>query len=327
MSATVKSPGPAEIRNRATGRRRADRVFDQVREHLENAVRIGGRGSGAVGLGGKVDAYVARGGPMAAERVLHDLSEVDRLEVDGERALVQPSQVEQVTHEPLESLRLRHDDPGRRRHVEHTVEERFAVAPDRGQRGLQLVAHRQQKRLLGLFRPLELLRHLVERSSEPCDLVGALDGERHVLLPGRKPLDCERDAFDGAYDRTGEQERREPSDQHSDRRSDRECNGERLPVRCGELGLAEKDDRLLSLGSRRVEIVNATDGHRPLRRAACSQCVAPGGRQQQGRLRERQDCEALLLGVEEDTEAGQRLPVRGRSLLRRDQGQPGARVT
>ena len=129
VSATRSSPRRRGDRDAAARRRRADRVLDQVREHLEHAVGVGRRRRAPSDVGGERDADAARLGlvprrpPRAASSARSTGSRRDR-----EHALVQPRQVEQVAHEPLEPLRLGDDDARR----PSAARSRRRAAPRRG---------------------------------------------------------------------------------------------------------------------------------------------------------------------------------------------------
>ena len=94
-----------------------------------------------------------------------------------------------------------------------------AVPADRRQRRLQLVAHGEQERTLGVARRSELLDHLVERLGERGELGRAFGLERLVTLVGGERARGRRDALDRTHDRAREQERQHGRDAGAGERS------------------------------------------------------------------------------------------------------------
>jgi len=92
--------------NLAARRRQAQRVLDEVRDDLENAVGIADRGRGTVGDSVQRDAEALCLRLLAADSILGHLGEVDIGVVDAEVGAVHPRQVEQVVDESLEAPRL-----------------------------------------------------------------------------------------------------------------------------------------------------------------------------------------------------------------------------
>ena len=131
--------------DRPAGGRGAERVLDQVREHLEGAVGVGDRGGASVRLADERDADSGRLWAVTADGLRDEAGEIDRAGMDGEGPLVQAGEVEQVADEPLEPPRLGDDDGGSLLDGHDAVEDRLAVAADRGERRLQLVADREQE--------------------------------------------------------------------------------------------------------------------------------------------------------------------------------------
>ena len=162
VSATTRRDRLGGDRDRTARGRLAERVLDEVRRDLEQAVtvrldpRLGPRCA-------ERDPELARRRLVAADRLTCDLGEIDGLVANRELGPVHASEVEQVADEPLESPRLEPDRAGRLVGTERTVGETFRVAANRGQRRLQLVADREQEVPLGLARSRELLGHLIER--------------------------------------------------------------------------------------------------------------------------------------------------------------------
>ena len=168
------------------------------------------------------DADAARLGAVAARPPgATTRGEVDLARVTENDALVEPREVEEVADEPLEPLRLLHDDAGGLRHGHHAVEERLAVAADRGERRLQLVADREQEgRSASRARSRSSASWLNDAarfatSVEPVTGAG----------PGRSPAAsarlASRDALDRAGDGPGEQERDDGGDARADGGGDR----------------------------------------------------------------------------------------------------------
>ena len=232
--------------------------------------------------------------------------------MNRERALVEAGQVEQVADEPLEPLRLLDDDRRRLRDRHHAVEERLAVAADRGQRRLELVADREQERALGVLRAVEVVGELVEALGERGDLGRALLRERAGALAGGEREARLRDALDRPRDGPGEQERGEGGDRRADRGGDPEGDRERLEIGGLERRRAQQDDGLPALRMGGVEVAVAADVDRALRGLPVAEGGAAVGRQQQRGLLQRQDRHPLLLGVEEDAEARELLRRPGR---------------
>ena len=195
---------------------------------------------------------------MTLERRDGDDGEVERLGADGERAAAQPGEVEQVADEALEPARLAVDHRPRSGGLEHPVLERLRVAADRGERCLQLVAHGEEERPLGLLGAAELPGEVVERRRERRGLARARDRERL----GRRTC-CERparvgDACDGPRDRPREEQRDDGGEPGADEPGDAEPEGERRPVG-GQLRRGpQEDDRLVAVPAGRVEEARAT---------------------------------------------------------------------
>ena len=108
MSATASSPGRGAHGDRAAGGRRAERVLDQVREHLQHAVGVGdARAPRPVASSRSATPTRLGLGRVAADRLARRRSARSTSSRWTENdALVQPREVEQVADEPLEPLRL-----------------------------------------------------------------------------------------------------------------------------------------------------------------------------------------------------------------------------
>ena len=233
---------------------------------------------------------------------LRELAEVEVLGGDGERPAPEPCQVEQVADEPLEASRLALDHGAGPRRLEDAVTNAFGVAADRRQRGLELVAHREQERALRVLRPLELGGQVVERAGETGDLRRPLDGERRGARPGRELGARVRDARDRAGDRTGEEPRDDRGERGADDAGERQPDDERPPVGGLPVGGSEEDDRLRA--GRACGVEEALAAH--VDRAACGQPRADAlgaclGQEERGLLR-RQDGEPLLVGGQEPSQ-------------------------
>ena len=243
----LETSGCGEDPHGPAHRRRAERVLDEVREGLEHAIRIACRER--VGLGHRVQADAERAGDrlVPLERGDRHLAEIDLLGPDRERAATQASQVEQVADEPLEPPRLALDHRARPGRLQHAVLERLGMTADRRQRGLQLVADGEEKRLLGLLRPLELGREVVERRGERRDLARPGRAERLGVLARRQGAARVGDARDRSRDRAREEQRDDRRERRSDETRDPEADGERGPVGGGTRCGTEQDDRLVGV--------------------------------------------------------------------------------
>src|SRR5258708_35293082 len=91
---------------------------------------------------------------------------------------VTSGRVEWVPGEPLEPPSLDEDRPRGLLGAECPLRKPLRVPPDRRQRRLQLVAHRQEEVLLALTRGGELFGQLVERLCQRAELTGTAPGAR-----------------------------------------------------------------------------------------------------------------------------------------------------
>ena len=94
---------------------------------------------------------------MAPRGLARDLGEIDGLVAHLELAAVHAREIEEIADEPFEATRLDRDRPGSLVRLEGAVGQALRVAADRGQRRLELMAHREQEVALGLARGGELL--------------------------------------------------------------------------------------------------------------------------------------------------------------------------
>ena len=129
--------------------------------------------------GGGLEGRRRRGGPLA---------DVDRAGVEGELPGVEPGQLEEVGHQPLEPAGLGLDDPRRppagllvvgRAALGH----RLGVAPDRGQRGAQVVGDAHQEGPFEAAVAAQLGGHGVDRRGRRRPARRRRLGERR---PGRR---------------------------------------------------------------------------------------------------------------------------------------------
>ena len=95
---------------------------------------------------------------MALEGGDGDVAQVESLREDREGAAPQSGEVEQVADEPLEPLRLALDHRARAGRLEHAVLQRLGMAPDRGERRLELVADGEEERALAFLGSRQLAR-------------------------------------------------------------------------------------------------------------------------------------------------------------------------
>lgn len=135
----------------------------RVREHLEDAVGVGGRGRTASAFDEERDARALCLALVPGAGFVCEVCQVDRAGGDGEGTLVEAGEIEQVADEVLEPVRFLDDDAGGLGYVEHVVEQGLAVGADRGERRFQFVADREQERAFRFFGASEFLLHPVER--------------------------------------------------------------------------------------------------------------------------------------------------------------------
>ena len=191
-----------------------------------------------------------------------------------------------------------------------TVGEPLGVAADRGERRLQLVADGEQERPLGVLGAVELLRELVEGGRELAELGRPLDRQRLGALAFREASARLGDPGDGAGDGAREQERGDGREDGAEQGGEREADEEGIPVGGLVAGGAEEHDRIPAAEPGGVHERLTAHVDRPVRVALRAQQRGGLRRQEQLRLRRRQDREPLLLGREEAAEG--RLPGRQR---------------
>ena len=198
---------------------------------------------------------------------------------------------------------------------DHVVEQRLGVALDRRERRLQLVAHRQQERLLGLPGTPELGRHVVERRRELDDLGGAALGERRLMQPRRQVARGVGDKADRPGDGARQHEGPARREQGPDDAGDQQRETEWPPVAGREPGRAQQHHCLCSGGLRGVEEAGAAHRHDPVRADPAQQRRPAFRRHEQRRLAQRQDRDPLVLRREERAELGEARVGRGLARL------------
>ena len=170
----------------AAGRRRVQRVRDEVRDDLQDAVAVAEHDRRARGEHLQLDLAGARLLALGADRSLADVEEVDLLDVERELARLEAREVEQVADQALQAPGLGEHDLERGvlllLALDHAVGDRLHVALDRRQRRAQLVRDAHQEVALVLARLLEPARHLLEAQRELAELVGALRAQMHVVV-------------------------------------------------------------------------------------------------------------------------------------------------
>ena len=180
-------PGAATTRTRAAGRRQS--AARSRRGWRRPGASDRRRRAPAPASGpptSRRDAEVARLRLVAPQRLVGDRGQVDRLAPDAELRLAHPGEVEQVADEPLQPLRLGDDRRGRLVGGQRALVQTFRVAADGGQRRLQLVADREQERLLRLASLGELDRDLVEALGQERELARALHRDGRLVRRRRR---------------------------------------------------------------------------------------------------------------------------------------------
>ena len=133
-----------------------------------------------------------------------------RCATDREGAAPQSGEVEQVADEPLEPLRLALDHRARAGRLEHAVLQRLGMAPDRGERRLQLVADGEEERPLAFLGSRQLAREVVEGGCERRDLARSGHGKRLGIVSGGERPARLRHPGHRARDRAREEPARRP---------------------------------------------------------------------------------------------------------------------
>ena len=196
---------------------------------------------------------------VAGERVACDLAEVDRDEGDVERASAQPREVEQVSNQALQPLRLPFDHlPGALRR-DDAVAEPFCVTSDRRQGRLQLVADGEQEGALRVLSAVELFRELVEGRRQLSELRRPFHREQVGALSLGQTAARRRNSRDRAGDGAREEERRHRCQKRSEERGEGEADEEGRPVGGLAVGGAEQHDRVAAAEAGCVSERLATD--------------------------------------------------------------------
>ena len=219
--------GSGDDADRAAARGQPKRVLDEIRDDLQHAIRIGNRGRRCVG--GCDERHTENVGLLlvAPHGVLRHLRKIDLARMDAEVGAVHAREIEQVADEPLEPRGLA-DDGGRDvLGFQRTVLQRLRVAANGGERRLELVADREQERLLRLASARQLLGEIVERNRERRQLGRSFRGNGL-----RSRATCEaprglRDTMHGSRDSSREQERSEGGKRAAHERGDEQAVDER----------------------------------------------------------------------------------------------------
>ena len=135
----------------------------------------------------------------ALDHPVHDVAQVDLVQVERGRAGVEPGDLQQIGEQCLEPVQfvLQQLDRAPRHRVEVVpgLVQQVGRHPDRGERGPQLVRHvrhepaLQPGQLLQLADlPLQVAGHLVERDRQPGQVVGTADLHPLLQPAGREPL-------------------------------------------------------------------------------------------------------------------------------------------
>ena len=161
---------PVDLRQRephaAAVRRPAERVREQVRDHLKHAVAVGLDDRLRHDRAAVVDAAPARLLAEARVRAVDEPFHVDLLTCERKAMHVELRQVEHVPDEPLQPLPLETDHLericARVLVLDHALEQCLDVAANRRQRRPQLMRDRHQEVPLERLGFLELRGHLAE---------------------------------------------------------------------------------------------------------------------------------------------------------------------
>jgi hypothetical protein len=89
----LEAPGAGQDLHRAAGRRRPERVLDEVRERLQDAVRVADRDRVRLGEDTEPEPERPRRGLVTLARGLGQAAEVERLGGHGERPAPEPGEV------------------------------------------------------------------------------------------------------------------------------------------------------------------------------------------------------------------------------------------
>ena len=228
--------------------RPAERVLQQVRDHLEDAVAVRDDRRRPVDPAQRVpNLPPARLVAERVVRVLHEVAHVDLLGLHGEPVGAELREVEHVADESLEPGRLVRDDLERRRHelrvVDQPVAERVDVALDRGEGRPELVRDRHQELALALLRRREAGGHLVEAVGKVRDLVAAAPHrDLNGVVSLRDLIRRLRERLHGPADPPREPRSEEPREEAPDGEGGGEPRDERQPLVANDvLGLRDDD--------------------------------------------------------------------------------------
>jgi hypothetical protein len=215
-------------------------VLGQPVEHLAEPSRVGPHRRRGCAVQDEADVRGRAARRPHRRGVLDERGEVDGRGVEAEVVGRQPRQLHQVGDEPIEPLGLADDHPSGADGVlpdDDTVAERLGEPAHRGQRGTQLVGHRQEEQALALLAARQRVGQLVDRTGD----VGHLHRPGHGH-PDVAPARPQRPGRGGRpAQRAGEQLPDEQPDRHRDRdpgqQGDRqvapdEAGADRAGVRC-----------------------------------------------------------------------------------------------
>ena len=217
--------------DRGTGRGDAQGVLEQAVEHLPQPGRIG-PGDQRPGRSFHHEPNALRGtapGPDVGGRV-DDAADIDSSEVDTELLRIEPGEIQQISNEAGQAMRLiQHDRPDPRRFVRRNdaICERLGVAVDRRQRRTQVVGHRHQELPLPSLRLRQTRREAVQRVRHLANLGRTLGWDDNVA-----PARVERvRGRCRALERTGQAPCDDETEQDCD--PDRNGQGHDEPAQCG----------------------------------------------------------------------------------------------
>ncbi len=220
----------------AAVRRPAERVREQVRDHLQHTVAVGDdHGQLVGGLEPVLDLAPTGFLGERSVRMIEDAPEVDLLLANGEAMRLELREVEHVADEALEPDRLGRDDVERDPHLiglrHDPLAQRLDVAADRGKRRPQLVRDRHQEGALELLRLGELGDHAPESIAQLRDLVGPSCGwNLHVVAARGDVLGRARQREHGVGKATREPPEENAAQRDPDRQRQREPAEKREPL-------------------------------------------------------------------------------------------------
>ncbi len=234
-------------RDLAVGPRVAERVREQVHEHALHLV--GRHGDDWVGGHPRPQPHAARR-RVGLERVhagRHEVGERSLLQLERERAGVDPREHEQVLDEPGEDLRLRPDRGEVLLRPREPVLERLDHRAQRGERRAQVVAGPHHELAARVEQLLQVRGHLVERRTELLQLARPGGGSARAQVAAGEPL----------------RRRTQSVERLQDPLAQEECRGQRAEGRRGD----DEPERLLVAGH--VEHHEPGQDHRGERQADC----------------------------------------------------------